>query len=56
MLEAEDEPSALRILGSNRAIDLLITDVGLPSGVNASQLADAARVGRPDLEVLFEVG
>ena len=56
VLEAEDGPSALRILGSNRTIDLLITDVGLPSGMNGRQLADAVRVSRPDLEVLFITG
>lgn len=56
VLEAEDGPSALRILGSNRTIDLLVTDVGLPSGMNGRQLADAARVGRPDLQVLLITG
>lgn len=37
-------------------IDLLITDVGLPGGINGRQLADAARVQRPDLKVLFITG
>jgi CheY-like chemotaxis protein len=54
-VEAADGPSALRILQSNRRIDLLVTDVGLP-GLNGRQLADAARVGRPDLRVLFATG
>jgi DNA-binding response OmpR family regulator len=36
-------------------IDLLITDVGLP-GLNGRQLADAARVTRPGLRVLFVTG
>ncbi len=56
VIEAEDGPSALRILNSNRVLDLLITDVGLPSGMNGRQLADAARVGRPNLQVLFITG
>ncbi len=56
MLEAEDGPSALRILNSPQQISLLITDVGLPGGMNGRQLADAARVGRPELEVLFITG
>jgi CheY-like chemotaxis protein len=34
---------------------LLITDVGLP-GMNGRQLADAARMLRPDLKVLFITG
>jgi hypothetical protein len=28
-------------------IDLLITDVGLPGGINGRQVADAARTTRP---------
>jgi CheY-like chemotaxis protein len=34
----------------------LITDVGLPNGINGRQLADAARLLRPDLKVLFITG
>ena len=37
-------------------IDLLITDVGLPGGMNGRQVADAARLSRPDLKVLFVTG
>jgi DNA-binding response OmpR family regulator len=54
-MEAADGPSGLAIIQSNVAIDLLITDVGLP-GLNGRQLADAARVLRPDLRVLFITG
>jgi CheY-like chemotaxis protein len=55
-LEAEDGPSGLKILNSGAPVDLLITDVGLPGGMNGRQVADAARVGRPDLKVLFVTG
>ncbi|MGI4954902.1 MAG: PAS domain-containing protein [Janthinobacterium lividum] len=55
-IEAEDGPSGLRVLQSEARIDLLITDVGLPGGMNGRQLADAARVGRPGLRVLFITG
>jgi signal transduction histidine kinase len=55
-LEASDGPAALAILRSNISIDLLITDVGLPGGLNGRQVADAARVARPDLKVLFITG
>jgi CheY-like chemotaxis protein len=34
----------------------LLTDVGLPGGMNGRQLADAARQERPDLKVLFMTG
>ena len=54
-LEATDGPSALTILQSSQRIDLLITDIGLPR-VNGRQVADAARVVRPGLKVLFMTG
>jgi PAS domain S-box-containing protein len=54
-LEAADGPSALRILQSAQRIDLLITDIGLPD-INGRQVADAARVRRPGLKVLFMTG
>jgi PAS domain S-box-containing protein len=55
-LEAVDGPSGLRILQSDARIDLLITDVGLPGGMNGRQVADAGRALRPDLKVLFVTG
>jgi PAS domain S-box-containing protein len=54
-LEASDGPAGLKVLQSRRRIDLLVTDVGLP-GVNGRQLADQARVTRPDMKVLFITG
>jgi PAS domain S-box-containing protein len=56
IIEAGDGPSALKILESDRRIDLMITDVGLPGGMNGRQVADAARVLRKDLKVLFITG
>jgi PAS domain S-box-containing protein len=55
-LEAEDGPTALRLLRSNIRVDLVVTDVGLPGGLNGRQVVDAARVTRPDLKVLFITG
>ncbi|SIQ14768.1 His Kinase A (phospho-acceptor) domain-containing protein [Acidiphilium rubrum] len=55
-LEAEDGRAALRILRSGNPINLLITDVGLPNGMNGRQLADAARQNQHDLRVLFITG
>ncbi len=55
-VEAGDGPSGLRMLDSERRIDLLVTDVGLPGGLNGRQVADAARIRRPDLKVLFITG
>ena len=56
VLEAGDGRSGLKILEAGTRIDLLITDVGLPGGMNGRQLADAARQRRPDLKVLFITG
>jgi PAS domain S-box-containing protein len=55
-IEASDGPSGLRILDSDTRIDLLITDVGLPGGLNGRQVADAARMLRPELKVMFITG
>lgn len=55
-LEAGDGPSGLKILESRRRIDLLVTDVGLPGGLNGRQVADAARALRSDLRILFVTG
>jgi signal transduction histidine kinase len=56
-LEAADGAGALRILQSPRQrIDLLVSDVGLPGGMNGRQVADAARTARPGLKVLFITG
>ena len=35
---------------------MLVTDVGLPGGLNGRQLADAAIMHRPELKVLFITG
>lgn len=49
-LEAADGPGALKLLQGEGRIDLLITDVGLPGGLNGREIADAARLNRPDLK------
>ena len=56
VLEAADGPGGLKILQSEARIDLLVTDVGLPGGMNGRQVADAARTLRPNLKVLFITG
>jgi CheY-like chemotaxis protein len=56
LLEAGDSVAGLKVLQSNVHIDLLITDVGLPGGMNGRQLADAGREIRPNLTTLFITG
>lgn len=52
---AEDGQQALKLLGQMSAVDLLVTDVGLP-GLNGRQLAEIVQQHRPDLPVLFISG
>jgi len=56
VLEAADGPEGLKILQSETRIDLMVTDVGLPGGMNGRQVADAGRSLRPKLKVLFITG
>jgi CheY-like chemotaxis protein len=55
-MEAEDGAVGLKLLQSARRVDLLVTDVGLPGGMNGRQLADAALSLRPGLKILFITG
>ena len=56
VIEAADGAEGLHVLRSKQRVDLLVSDVGLPGGMNGRQLADAARVCRPELKVLFITG
>jgi len=55
-IEAEDSAVGLKILQSAAPISLLISDIGLPGGMNGRQMAEAALHVRPDLKVLFITG
>lgn len=55
-IEVGDSAAGLKVLQSDVRIDLLVTDVGLPGGMNGRQMADAGRASRPDLRVLFITG
>jgi len=56
VLEAGTGPAGVKVMESDERIDLLLTDVGLPGGLNGRQVADAGRVIRPGLKVLFVTG
>jgi signal transduction histidine kinase/CheY-like chemotaxis protein len=56
ILQAGTGAAGLELLRSEARVDLLVTDFGLPGGVNGRQLAEAARMGRPHLKVLFITG
>ncbi|MCQ4162589.1 PAS domain S-box protein [Roseomonas sp. GC11] len=55
-LEAADGAAALCLFDSLRPVDLMISDVGLPGGMNGRQLAEAARGRQPGLPVLLVTG
>jgi len=56
VVEAEDGPTAMELYRRTPALDMLITDVGLPNGMNGRQLAEIFRDSAPDLPVLFITG
>jgi PAS domain S-box-containing protein len=56
VIEASDGMSALTVLRKNTRVDLLLTDVGLPGGLNGRQLAEQSRELRAGLRILFMTG
>lgn len=59
VLEAVDAPSAVKVVDANPNIALMITDVGLPGGMNGRQLAEAVRERSPRLKIFsafFQTG
>ena len=54
--EAADSAAGLKLLRSDVHIDLLVTDVGLPGGMNGRQMAEAGMDMRPGLKTLFITG
>ncbi|MDO6416038.1 PAS domain-containing protein [Sphingomonas sp. BIUV-7] len=53
---ADDGIAGLAAVENGASIDLLITDVGLPNGLDGRQFADKARARRPGLKILFITG
>jgi two-component system NtrC family sensor kinase len=56
VLSAPDGPAALRLLADAPHIDLLLTDVVLPAGMNGRELSDEVRRRRPEMKLLFVTG
>ncbi|MDH0133717.1 response regulator [Pseudomonas shirazica] len=52
----ENGPAALAHLQAGERPDLLLSDIGLPGGLNGRQLAERCRERHPDLRVLFITG
>ena len=51
-----DGPAALVLLNTLPHVDLLLTDVMMPGGMNGVDLAKAARLGAPGLRIMFATG
>jgi PAS domain S-box-containing protein len=56
VVEAADGPEALLRLGDAGPFQLMITDVGLPGGMNGAEVAAVARMRDPLLQVLYMSG
>jgi signal transduction histidine kinase/CheY-like chemotaxis protein len=56
VLEASDGASAFDVLNAGRSINVLITDVVLPGGLNGPDIVRQAQVQRPGLRVLYMSG
>jgi DNA-binding NtrC family response regulator len=56
VLEAGDARVALETIDSGAHIDLLLTDIVMPGGMNGHELARLAMLRRPDLKMLLTTG
>jgi PAS domain S-box-containing protein len=56
VVEAHDGPTALRLLDEGLRPDMLVTDVGLPNGMDGRVVTEEARRRLPGLPVIFVTG
>ena len=56
VVRAENAEQALEVLRSQRPLDLLLSDIVMPGGVNGVELAQQAVAIRPGLQVLLSSG
>jgi CheY-like chemotaxis protein len=54
--EAKDGDSALEIIAKRGEIDLMVTDIVMPGGINGVELAHRARALRPNLKIVYSSG
>jgi len=55
-LEAKDGASALEMIAQHDEIDLMVTDIVMPGGMNGVELVQRARALRPDLKIVYSSG
>lgn len=56
VIVADDAQSGLAILESDSRVDLLLTDIMMPKGIDGFKLVDRARAHNPNLKVVFATG
>jgi CheY-like chemotaxis protein len=56
VVEANSGPAALSVAQKMREIDLLLTDVVMPEGINGAELAERLRATRPGLPIILVSG
>jgi PAS domain S-box-containing protein len=56
VLRADNAPSALKTIAEDSEIDLMITDIIMPGGMNGVELAEKARLLSPRLKVIYSSG
>lgn len=56
VLQATSGRAALDIIKARADIDLLFTDIVMPSGMNGFELAHQAKQLRPDLQIVYASG
>lgn len=56
VLEADSGAAALRMIHAGAPIDLLVSDVALPGGMNGRQVAESVRGRHPGLPVILITG
>ena len=55
-MQAKDGASALKMIAQHPEIDLVITDIVMPGGMNGAELAQKARVLRSTLKIVYSSG
>jgi len=55
-IQANDGASALKMIANHPQIDLLITDIVMPGGMNGAELVQKARVFCPALKIIYSSG
>jgi CheY-like chemotaxis protein len=55
-IQAKDGASALEVIAKRSEIDLMVTDIVMPGGMNGVELVQRALVLRPNLKIIYSSG